>query len=70
MRPELLEILVCPKTKKPLVLDGARLVSTDEATRLAYRIDNDIPIMLVDEATTLDPTEWRRVMDAHTKADA
>lgn len=67
VRKELLEILVCPRSKKPLVLDGDRLVSTDPETRLAYRIENGIPIMLLDEAVALDPEEWRAVMERHQK---
>ena len=70
IRPELLEILVCPKTKKPLVLDGERLVSTDPETRLSYRIENDIPILLIEEAEPLSEEEWRAVMAKHGHEDA
>ena len=47
---KLLEILCCPESKAELVLDGNHLVSTDKQTRRRYRIEDDIPIMLVDEA--------------------
>lgn len=59
---ELLKILCCPATKADLVLDGDFLVSTDEKTRYRYRIENDIPIMLVEEAEQLDKTEWEAIM--------
>ncbi|UCF31679.1 MAG: Trm112 family protein [bacterium] len=47
---ELLEILACPKCKGPIELqeDGKGL--TCDTCRLRYRIEDDIPIMLIDEA--------------------
>jgi uncharacterized protein YbaR (Trm112 family) len=47
---ELLKILACPKCKGQLdyVKDKEKLVCN--ACRLIYRIENDIPIMLIDEA--------------------
>ena len=67
IRPELLEILVCPESKAKLVLDGETLVSTDPKTRRRYRIENDIPIMLVDddESEQLSEEEWQAIMEAH-----
>lgn len=61
--PKLLEILVDPLTKAPLVYDRDRqeLVSIESA--LAYPIREDIPIMLEDEARklTLDEVDaWRK----------
>ena len=71
IRPELLDILVCPESKAELVLDGETLVSTDPKTRRRYRIDNDIPVMLVDddESERLTEDEWRRIMVAHDRED-
>jgi len=65
---ELLEILVCPLSKAPLVLDEDSLVSTDEATRRRYRIDDGIPNMLVEESEELSPEAWREIMKKHGKA--
>lgn len=62
---ELLEILVCPESKAPLVLDGETLVSTDPATRRRYRIEDDIPIMLIDESEVLPEAEWREILARH-----
>ena len=59
---ELLDILCCPKTKADLVLDSNFLVSVDKETRLRYRIEDDIPIMLVKEDEVLDVTEWEEIM--------
>jgi uncharacterized protein YbaR (Trm112 family) len=49
--PALLEILVCPACKAPvhLVKDGAGLKC--EACHRVYPIKDDIPVMLIDEAT-------------------
>lgn len=52
--PKLLEILVCPVTKGPLTYDPARGELISEKARLAYPIRDGIPIMLVDEARSLD----------------
>ena len=52
--PKLLELLVCPLSKGPLHYDRARNELVSEQARLAYPIRDGIPIMLVDEARTLD----------------
>ncbi len=65
---ELLEILVCPLSKAELVLDGDFLVSTDKETRRRYRIEDGIPIMLIDESEELDLETWREIMHKHGKA--
>ena len=64
---ELLDILVCPETKADLVLDGDTLVSTDKNTRRRYRIEEDIPIMLIDESEQLDESTWAEIMKKHGK---
>lgn len=65
---ELLDILCCPETKADLVLDGNTLVSVDKNTRRRYRIDDDIPIMLIDESEQLSLEEWTEIMIKHGKA--
>lgn len=64
---KLLEILVCPETKAPLVLDGETLVSTDKETRRRYRIEDNIPVMLIDESEVLPEKEWQQIMQKHNK---
>jgi hypothetical protein len=55
LSPDLLAILVCPKSKAPLKLvEGFLLCAT---SRLKYRIDNDVPVLLVDEAQALTQAE-------------
>lgn len=56
---ELLDILVCPNCKGELEYRGDPGELICHACRLVYRIDDGIPVMLVDEAHTLD--------DAHTR---
>jgi uncharacterized protein YbaR (Trm112 family) len=50
MDEELLEILACPKCKGGLVLTPEESELHCEACRLGYRIDDGIPILLIDEA--------------------
>ncbi len=64
---ELLDILCCPETKADLVLEGEFLVSVDKDTRKRYRIEDDIPIMLVEESETLDVEVWQEIMIKHGK---
>ncbi len=51
--PKLLEILVCPVTKGPLVYDRAAGELLSRAAGLAYPVRDGIPIMLPDEARAL-----------------
>jgi uncharacterized protein YbaR (Trm112 family) len=64
---ELLEILCCPESKADLVLEGDSLVSTDKETRRKYKIEDDIPIMLIDESEQLDIETWTSIMKKHGK---
>lgn len=52
--PKLLEILVCPLTKGLLTYDSEAGELVSEQAGLAFPIRDGIPIMLVDEARTLD----------------
>ncbi|GEC15627.1 Trm112 family protein [Nitrobacter winogradskyi] len=52
--PKLLEILVCPVTKGPLELDGARRELISRSAKLAYPIRDGIPIMLPEEARKIE----------------
>jgi uncharacterized protein YbaR (Trm112 family) len=50
---ELLEILVCPKCKGELEYREAEDELLCHDCQLRYRVEDDIPIMLVDEAEPL-----------------
>lgn len=64
---ELLEILCCPESKADLVLEDNFLISTDKKTRRKYRIEDNIPIMLIDESEVMDIEEWNEIMKKHGK---
>ena len=50
----MLEALVCPQTQTVLEYDPDRQELVSKSAGLAFPIRNGIPIMLVDEARTLD----------------
>jgi uncharacterized protein len=54
---KLLEILVCPLTKGPLVYNRDRQELVSKQAGLAYPIRDGIPIMLIDEARPLEAHE-------------
>jgi uncharacterized protein YbaR (Trm112 family) len=56
----LLSILVCPADRGPLLLVGDRLYNP--RMRRAYRIEDGIPVLLVDEAHDVDDDEHARLM--------
>lgn len=59
---KLLSILVCPQDRGPLLLADDRLYNP--RLRRAYRIEDGIPVLLVDEAVTItDDAEHQRLID-------
>lgn len=62
--PDLFDLLVCPLARVPLKWVEGRLVSTDRATRRAYRVEDGVPIMLLDQAVELPANDWERLMAA------
>ena len=57
MDPKLLEILVCPLCKGPLLYRKAAAELVCKADRLAFPIRDGIPVMLEDEARELPADE-------------
>ncbi len=57
MDPKLLEILVCPLCKGPLVWKKDALELVCKGDRLAFPVKNGIPVMLEEEARTLRADE-------------
>ncbi len=51
---KLLELLACPLTKGPLVLDTESGELISKSAQLAYPVRDGIPIMLISEARPLD----------------
>jgi len=60
MDAKLLEMLVCPVTKGPLVYDRDRKELISRSARLAYPVRDGIPVMLEEEARKLTPEECER----------
>lgn len=52
--PRLLELLVCPLTRTSLRYDAERGELISDKARLAFPIRNGIPVMLIDEARSLE----------------
>ncbi len=57
MDAKLLDILVCPITKGPLLYDKDKQELISRSARLAYPIRDGIPVMLEEEARTLTDAE-------------
>ena len=57
MDKKLLDILVCPVTKGPLIYDKEKQELISTSAKLAYPIRDDIPVMLEDEARALTDEE-------------
>ena len=53
LAPQLLAILVCPKCKGPLEYREEESKLVCPTCRLAYPVRDEIPIMLIDEASPL-----------------
>jgi uncharacterized protein len=60
MDSKLLQILVCPVTKGPLIYDKKNNELISKSARLAYPIRDGIPVMLEDEARKLSEKEYAR----------
>ena len=59
--PKLLEILACPEDKGPLLYFEDEQVLYNPRLKRKYEIRDDIPVMLIDEARTVDETEAARL---------
>lgn len=57
MDTRLLELLVCPVTKGPLVYDRDKQELSSRSARLAYPIRDGIPVLLENEARVLTDEE-------------
>jgi uncharacterized protein YbaR (Trm112 family) len=66
--PQLLEILACPEDKGPLLYFEDEHALYNPRLKRRYEVRDDIPVMLIDEATTVDATEDARLL-AKAEAD-
>ena len=60
--PQLLEILACPEDKGPLYYLEDEDTLYNPRLQRRYVIRDEIPIMLIDEAETVDAAEHERIM--------
>ena len=65
--PQLLDILACPEDKGPLLYFESEDALYNPRLKRKYAIKDDIPIMLIDEAETVDEAEHQRLL---AKAEA
>jgi uncharacterized protein YbaR (Trm112 family) len=61
--PKLLEILACPEDKGPLLYFADEDSLYNPRLKRRYAIRDDIPVMLIDEAETVDDGEHQRLLD-------
>jgi uncharacterized protein YbaR (Trm112 family) len=66
--PQLLDILACPDDKGPLLYFEDEAALYNPRLHRRYRIEDDIPVMLVDEADDVDDAEHDRLV-AKAQAD-
>ncbi|WP_295884339.1 Trm112 family protein [uncultured Thiohalocapsa sp.] len=66
MNKKLLDILVCPVTKGPLVYDREAQELISVSARLAYPIVDDIPALIEADARTLSEEEAERIRKSQT----
>ena len=60
--PQLLEILACPEDKGPLLYFESENSLYNTRLKRRYRIDDDIPVMLIDEAEQVSDDEHNRLL--------
>lgn len=66
---QLLDILACPSDKGPLLYFEDEQSLYNPRLKLRYSIVDDIPIMLIDKAETLDDDEHDRLIALAAESD-
>ena len=56
------DLLWCPKSHTRLVLVDDSLICADENCRLKFEIRDEIPILLLDEATEMTEADWQEAV--------
>lgn len=62
LSPELLSILACPESKKPLVYLPEKNLLVCRQSRLAYPVRDGIPVLIVEEAERLDEDALKKIL--------
>jgi uncharacterized protein YbaR (Trm112 family) len=60
--PTLLEILACPDDKGPLLYFEDESSLYNPRLKRRYKVEDDIPILLIEDAETVDDAEHERLM--------
>lgn len=60
--PLLIEVLACPEDKGPLLWFSSEQRLYNPRLRRSYEVRDSIPVMLIEEATTVDQAEHERLM--------
>lgn len=61
--PRLLEILACPEDKGPLLYFPAEGALYNPRLKRRYKVQNDVPVMLVEEAEAVGEPEHQRLLE-------
>ena len=62
LEAELLDILVCPESKRPLIYFEEDGFLFCPESKLKYRVDDGIPVMLIEEAERLSDEEAQALL--------
>ena len=65
--PKLLEILACPEDKGPLLYFAEEQQLYNPRLKKRYRVESDIPVMLIDESEQVDDAEHNRLVELAAK---
>jgi uncharacterized protein YbaR (Trm112 family) len=66
--PQLLEVLACPEDKGPLLYFADERALYNPRLKRRYAVRDGIPVLLIDEATSVDDAEHERLL-AKAEAD-
>ncbi len=61
MKEELIDLLICPQSKQPLIYVERSQELWCKASKLAYPIRDEIPILLIEESRQLSPSEIQSI---------
>lgn len=60
--PKLLDILACPEDKGPLLYFAADRFLYNPRLKRKYRVDDDVPVMLIEEATQVSSSDHEALL--------
>lgn len=60
--PKLVDILACPEDKGPLLYFAADRFLYNPRLKRKYRVDDDVPVMLIEEATQVSGSDHEALL--------